>query len=168
MRDGHRSVTDELEFYLRDLPFALRRELAEKMARRVEHAKDILQAKAPVLNPANARVHTVAGQLRATVKVVRNRHSLDFEIVAGGPETTKELIRKTRYKREVKIGTDDTQNIARDPDGAGVTWDYARGDEFGTEHQPARPWFYATWHAGLKDETESGINDDIAEILGRL
>lgn len=85
-----------------------------------------------------------SGKLKGTVRVRRRRNELDLEILAGGAATTKEI--RT---------------------GSGTGYDYALATEFGNEHVAAEPWFYATWNAGLKDETAQGIADDVAEILKR-
>ena len=85
------------------------------------------------------------GATRGSVRVRRRRHELDVEILAGGAATTK----------EVRKGA------------TGTAYDYALAGEFGTEHQDAKPWFYKTWFGGLKDETASGIADDVADIVSR-
>lgn len=135
---------DLVEGWFRELPRKLQRELAGRVRTRVDRARDILADAAPVVKAENVREHVEPGALKASVQVRRKRNELDLEITAGGAQTT----------REVRAGS-------------GEAFDYAKADEFGTEHQPARPWFFSTWNAGLGEETRQGIEDDVADIVSR-
>lgn len=126
----------ELVSWFQAMPRNLQRELAGKLRRRVDSARDRLEAAAPAGE---------TGKLKSTVRVRRKRHDLDLEITAGGPETTKE-VRK----------------------GSSAEYDYAMATEFGNEHVAAKPWFYKTWHGGLRAETLEGIEADVAEVLGKV
>jgi HK97 gp10 family phage protein len=79
------------------------------------------------------------GKLRDSVKVRRRRNELDFEVTAGGDETTRE---------------------ARE--GSGVMVDYAVFTEYGTTHEEAEPFFYPTFRAreaGIREAIEDAVSD---------
>jgi HK97 gp10 family phage protein len=72
---------DDVQKYLGDLSFKLRRELATKIKEEADGLADAIKAEAPVLS----------GTLRDSVKVRRKRNELDLEVTAGGDTTTKEV-----------------------------------------------------------------------------
>lgn len=137
-------MANDLEGWFTQLPYKLRRELAGKIRSRAQNAADRIAEAAPVAKPENVREHVEPGALRDSVRVRRRRNELDLEILAGGPTTTRQ-VRK----------------------GSGTDYDYALATEFGNEHAPAQPWFFATWEGGLRDETAQGIADDVADIVRR-
>ena len=47
--------------------------------------------------------------------------------------------------------------------GSGVPNDYAENFEFGTSHQPARPFFYPTYNA-MRSEMQEAISEAINEV----
>lgn len=78
------------------------------------------------------------GRTRESVRVSRGRHDLALLVEAGGDMTTVEV-----------------------RGGSGVGFDYALAGEFGTEHQPAAPWFYPTY----RDNREA-IHNRMVERIG--
>lgn len=74
------------------------------------------------------------GHLEESCTITPGANDLEFIVQAGGEITTK--------------------------DG----YDHALGFEFGTSHQPARPFFYPTYNA-LKDDMQAEINEAVSEIL---
>jgi len=98
--------------------------------------------------------------------VVPGKNDLEFLVQAGGDLTTKFYDRGTDYERAVVIDGSSNEGVAKLPkgEGEGVGYDYALGFEFGTSKQPARPFFYSTYHA-MKDDMQDAINDAVSEIL---
>lgn len=72
---------DEVQSWLADLPFKLKRELAGRIKEQAEILADAIRAETPVRT----------GRLRASVKVRRKRNELDLEVTAGGEATSVEL-----------------------------------------------------------------------------
>ncbi len=101
-----------------------------------------------------------SGNLARSVRVVSSSDGFSYSVVAGGDLTTKEIrgASGVKYEREVKIGTDDTQNIAKKAGGKGVTYDYARATEFGTVNEAAEPFFFNTYRS-----RKSGIKKRITQ-----
>lgn len=64
------------------------------------------------------------GTLADSVRMEVGRNGDRFFVKAGGPKTTKPV-----------------------RDGASATYDYIFASEYGTAHQPARPWFFPTYRA---------------------
>ncbi|WP_061848518.1 HK97-gp10 family putative phage morphogenesis protein [Bradyrhizobium sp. DOA1] len=81
------------------------------------------------------------GHLEESCRVEPGENELEWVVLAGGPLTTKEV-------RE----------------GSGEPFDYANAMEWGTSHQPARPFFYPTYNA-MRDEMQRAIEDAINEVL---
>jgi hypothetical protein len=77
------------------------------------------------------------GALEASCVVVPGSSDLEVFVQAGGDATTNEI-------RE----------------GSGTGYDHALGFEFGNSHQPARPFFYSTYH-----ERRDGMHDAITNAL---
>jgi HK97 gp10 family phage protein len=75
------AADDEVQKYLGDLSFKLRRELATKIKEEADGLADAIKAEAPV----------DSGALRDSVKVRRKRNELELEVTAGGDATTKEI-----------------------------------------------------------------------------
>ena len=65
------------------------------------------------------------GNLQASVDVILGKRDTQISIVAGGKLTTRTT-------------------------SAGVSYDYARADEFGTREMPAKPFFFTTYRAMKK------------------
>ena len=87
------------------------------------------------------RVPERTGKLKSTIRKEPGGHDLSVVVTAGGPVTTKAIGHRT-YEREVRIGSDDTQNIAKQNDGKHLTYDYALGVEYGNKRMPAHPFFW--------------------------
>ncbi|SFJ24407.1 phage protein, HK97 gp10 family [Bradyrhizobium sp. Gha] len=81
------------------------------------------------------------GAMEASCTVAPGANDLEYIVQAGGDMTTKEV-----------------------RDGSGQPYDYAEAFEFGTSHQPARPFFWPTYQAN-KDEIHQAIEDAIGEVL---
>jgi len=127
------SPDDALQGWFKALPYKVKRDLAGRMREIAQGLADDIEDAAPELS----------GRLKRTVKVRRKRKELEFEVTAGGDETTKELRA-----------------------GSGVTYDYALASEFGTAHQEAQPWFYSTYRAreaDIREEIEDAVNDAISK-----
>ena len=113
------------------------------------HAASVpeLQAEADELVAAQkAKVHVKSGATRESIRKLQGKSDLEVLVVAGGELTTKTIGDRT-YEREVRLRSGDTQHIAKKAGGAGVTYDYALGEEFGNEHTPAHPFFYGPYRA---------------------
>jgi len=75
-----------------------------------------------------------SGEGRASIRVEKGRAPLTFFVKAGGPSTTK--------------------------DG----YDHMLGFEFGTQHQPARSFFFAPYRV-IAADIRAEIEDAVAEVL---
>jgi HK97 gp10 family phage protein len=75
------AIDDDVQRYLADLPFKVKRKLAETIKGEADRLADAIKAAAPVKT----------GALRDSVKVRRRRNELNLEVVAGGDATTKEV-----------------------------------------------------------------------------
>lgn len=64
------------------------------------------------------------GDLLDSIRAEPGGHELQVKVTAGGEKTTRPV-------RE----------------GASATYDYAMAQEFGTEHQPAHPYFWVSYRA---------------------
>ncbi|MGN6117751.1 MAG: HK97-gp10 family putative phage morphogenesis protein [Nitrobacter sp.] len=68
---------DDVQRYLKDLPFKVKRRLAQKIATEADRLANAIKAAAPVRT----------GALRDSVKVRRRKNDTDLEVVAGGSTT---------------------------------------------------------------------------------
>jgi HK97 gp10 family phage protein len=127
----------DLQDYLNSLPDKLIEPLATVIR---EQAELLSQAQKSALQSLEQSDDT--GDLEASCVVVDGATSLEVLVQAGGSATTKHV-------RE----------------GSGVNYDYAEAFEFGTSHQPARPFFYPTYH-GMRDDMQEAINNAVEEVLG--
>ncbi|ABE63269.1 Phage protein, HK97, gp10 [Nitrobacter hamburgensis X14] len=125
-----------LQAYLESLPDKLTEELAGVIR---EQAELLSAAQKQALQSFEKTEPT--GDLAASCVVVRGASDLEMLVQAGGELTTKEV-------RE----------------GSGVEYDYALGFEFGTSHQPARPFFWPTYQAH-KDGIQQAIDEAANEVL---
>jgi hypothetical protein len=83
-----------------------------------------LEAEALANAIADAAQKGATGNLKASVRVERGANDQEFFVRAGGPLTTKPV-----------------------RNGASATYDYALADEFGTQTEAARPFFFSTARA---------------------
>ncbi|WP_315833896.1 HK97 gp10 family phage protein [Bradyrhizobium prioriisuperbiae] len=148
---------DDVQSWFDELPYKLKREIATKIKEQADYLKSEIQDAAP-------RGDT--GNLAKSVVVRRKRNELDFEVTAGGDLTTKFYNRSTGYKREVVIGSGDTEGIEKQKDGSGVSYDYAMAQEYGTRDEPAQPFFYSTARR-LMPEIQSNIEDAVEEVISK-
>jgi HK97 gp10 family phage protein len=130
-------MTDDLDAYLNALPDQI-----------TEHLSGVLREQAELLSAAQRQAlqsleqsPQETGDLEQSCTVAPGQDELEFIVQAGGELTTKEV-------RE----------------GSGEPYDYAVGFEFGTSHQPARPFFYSTYNA-MKDDMQDAIDETVSEIL---
>jgi HK97 gp10 family phage protein len=145
---------EELQRYLGGMSFKLKRELATVIKQQADELAAAIKGAAPVRT----------GRLRDSVQVRRGRNTLELVVTAGGDATTTAYDRSATYRREVRIGSGDTAGIARATPGAGVTYDYSRAVEFGTEHQAAQPFFWPTYRA-RRDDIKRAIADAVDRAL---
>jgi HK97 gp10 family phage protein len=129
----------DLQDYLNSLSDKLREPLAEVI---LEQAELLSQAQKSALQ-ALEQSPDETGDLEASCVVVPGATDLEVFVQAGGTLTTKEV--RT---------------------GSGEPYDYAAGFEFGTSHQPARPFFYSTYRA-MHDDMQDAINEAINEVLDK-
>jgi HK97 gp10 family phage protein len=127
----------DLQDYLNSLPDKLREPLSEVIQ---EQAELLSQAQRGALQSLE-QAPEETGDLEASCVVVPGATDLEFLVQAGGTLTTKEV-----------------------RDGSGVPYDYAAAFEFGTSHQPARPFFYSTYNA-MRDDMQQAIADAVNEVL---
>lgn len=85
-----------------------------------------------------------SGNLVASHRVEPGRAPLRAVVRAGGPLTTRPV-----------------------RNGASATYDYALANEFGTEDQAARPWFYPTYRL-LKKQLRTAIAKRAKEAIGKV
>lgn len=89
------------------------------------------------------------GNLRKSIRKEAGKTATRVLIKAGGPLTTRRYQRAAQYVRGVVLGSGDTRGIARGGT-AGVTYDYSRAVEFGTQDNPAHPFFWPSWRLRRK------------------
>jgi len=145
-------MSDELQQWMRSADMRMKRELAGVVKAQADRLADAIRAAAPVKT----------GALRDSIRVRRTRKELRFVVTAS---VTREYARNVRYEREVAIGSGDTQGIARGTAG-GVTYDYARAVEFGSQHVPANPFFYNTARE-LADDIQAELEAAVGELISR-
>jgi len=126
----------ELEDYLNSLPDKLVEPLAAVIREQAQMLSDAQRAALQSLEQSSD-----TGDLEASCTVVDGDNDLEVFVQAGGDLTTKEV-------RE----------------GSGVSYDYAEAFEFGTSRQPARPFFYPTYHA-MRDDMKQAITDAVNEVI---
>jgi HK97 gp10 family phage protein len=132
-------MADDLDEYLNNLPDKLAEQLSALLR---EQAERLSEAQKETLRSLEQSPEET-GTLEASCVVVPGASDLEFLVQAGGDATTKEV-------RE----------------GSGVNYDYALGFEFGTSHQPARPFFYSTYEA-MKDQMQDAIDDAVNEVIDK-
>jgi HK97 gp10 family phage protein len=106
-----------------------------------EPLSEVIQEQAELLSQAQRsalqsleQAPEETGDLEASCVVVPGATDLEFLVQAGGETTTR------------------------------GEYDYAAGFEFGTSHQPARPFFYSTFNS-LRDDMQEAINNALNEVL---
>jgi hypothetical protein len=127
----------DLQDYLNSLPDKLR----EPLANVIREQADLLSAAQRQALQSLEQSPEETGDLEASCVVVPGSSDLEVFVQAGGAATTKQI-------RE----------------GSGVPYDYALAFEFGTSHQPARPFFYSSYNS-LRDQMQDAINEAVSEVL---
>jgi HK97 gp10 family phage protein len=130
-------MADDLDDYLNALPD----QLTEQLSGAVREQAERLSAAQKEALQSLEQSPDETGDLEESCTVVPGKNDLEFFVQAGGDLTTKDI-------RE----------------GSGVPYDYAVGFEFGTSHQPARPFFYSTYNA-MKDDMQDALNEAVSEVL---
>src|SRR5882762_5113845 len=130
-------MADDLDAYLNALPD----QLTEQLSDVVREQAELLSAAQRQALQSLEQAPEETGDLEDSCVVVPGKNDLEFLVQAGGDLTTKEV-------RE----------------GSGKPYDYAAGFEFGTSHQPARPFFYSTYNA-MRDDMQKAIDEAVNEVL---
>jgi HK97 gp10 family phage protein len=130
-------MADELDDYLNALPDRL----TEQLSGIVREQAELLSAAQRQALQSLEQAPDETGDLEESCTVVPGKNDLEFIVQAGGDLTTKDI-----------------------RGSSGVPYDYAVGFEFGTSHQPARPFFYSTYNA-MKDDMQDALNEAVSEIL---
>lgn len=149
---------DDVQSWFSELPYKVKRELVGKIQDEAQGLADAIEANAP----------RRSGILAGSVKVRRKRNTLDFEVTAGGDDTTKQYDRDTDYSSAVTIdGRDNSgkQKVSKG-EGEGVGYDYALASEFGTSKEEAEPFFYSTFREkkdGIQERIEQAISDAVSK-----
>lgn len=133
------SDNDDLARYLSDLPDKAREILADTVR---EQAKLLSAAQRDALRTLQQSPDET-GNLEASCVVVGGKSDVEVIVQAGGELTTREI-------RE----------------GSGHGYDYALAFEFGTSHQPARPFFYNTYNA-RKGDIQDALDQAVSEVLNK-
>lgn len=144
----------ELDRYLNGLSFKVKRELVTAIRQEADRLADAVKAAAPVKT----------GALRDSVRVRRTRNDLTLYVTAGGDATTRNYDRSTGYEREVIIDGRSNKGIAKQADGAGVSYDYSLAVEYGATDHPAEPFFYPTVRA-MEDSINANIQAAVERAL---
>lgn len=127
------SPDDDVQSWFDGLSYKVKRELAGKIKDEADGLAAAIKSEAP----------RRTGALAESVQVRRTRNTLDFEVTAGGDDTTKEIRA-----------------------GSGVNYDYALATEFGTVNQAAEPFFYPTYRE-RQDDIRQNIEDAVAAALSK-
>jgi HK97 gp10 family phage protein len=130
-------MADDLDAFLDALPD----KIAEQLSPVIREQAELLSAAQRQALQSLEQAPEETGDLEDSCVVVPGKNELEYLVQAGGELTTKEV-------RE----------------SSGEPYDYAEGFEFGTSHQPARPFFYSTYHA-MRDDMQTAINEAVSEIL---
>ena len=129
-------MTDEIDDHFDALLDRLKRDLAPVIR---EQADLLSQAQRAALQQLEQSPDET-GNLEASCTVAPGAHELEFIVQAGGDATTD----------EVRAGS-------------GEDFDYGAAFEFGTSHQPARPFFYSTYNA-MRADMQRTINEAAIEV----
>lgn len=104
--------------------------------------KEIHVAADRMVQQMKASVPVDSGDLKESIRKedVSTPTWIRVRVEVGGEKTTRQIGTRT-YDREVSLGSGDTAGRKKTRGGKGVTYDYARAIEFGTEHQGPQPFF---------------------------
>lgn len=130
-------TADELQDYLESLPDKVEQNVADVLQ---EQARQLSDAQRTALQ-AQLQPPEETGHLEQSLRVETGDDPLDVHVVAGGDLTMTEV--RT---------------------GSGEPWDRALGFEFGTSHQPARPFFWNTYRA-MKPDIDDAINQTVEKAI---
>ncbi|MBN8976149.1 MAG: hypothetical protein J0I08_06700 [Rhizobiales bacterium] len=130
-------MADDLDAYLKSLPDKIAAEIGGAIK---EQAERLSAAQRQALEALETDPEET-GDLAASCRVEPGDNPLEYVVMAGGEQTTKEV-----------------------RGGSGVPYDYALGFEFGTSHQAAKPFFWPTYRS-LREDMKNEINDAIGKAL---
>ncbi|AWO91938.1 MULTISPECIES: hypothetical protein [Bradyrhizobium] len=129
-------MADDLDDYLNSLPDKITEHLSDVLREQAFRLSDAQRAALRALEQSPE-----TGALEASCTVAAGANDLEYFVEAGGDMTSKEV-------RE----------------GSGQPYDYSLGFEFGTSHQPARPFFFNTYEA-MRGDMQQAIDDAVSEVL---
>lgn len=130
-------MADDLDGYFDSLPDKIHAPLSAVIREQAEELSSAQQSALKALEQSPEET----GALEASCVVVDGSSDLEVFVQAGGDATTNEI-------RE----------------GSGIGYDHALGFEFGNSHQPARPFFYSTYHE-RRDQMRDAITNALTEAL---
>ena len=130
-------MADDLDGYFDSLADTIRAPLAAVIREQAEELSAAQQSALKALEQAPDET----GALEASCVVVDGATNLEVFVQAGGDATTNEI-------RE----------------GSGIDYDHALGFEYGNSRQPARSFFYSTYHE-RRDQMRGAITDALTEAL---
>lgn len=125
----------------------------QKLQRRLAAVpKEIRKAVRPIVDKSADDMVTMArrfapradGVLEASIKNEPGAHELERLVVAGGETTTVAYTGRGNYRREVTIGQGSNRGISKGGN-AGVSYDYALAQEYGTQDHPPQPFFWPAY-----------------------
>ena len=132
-------MADDLDTYLDGLSDDIVEQLSDAIREQAQLLSDTQRNALRSLEQSPDKT----GHLEASCVVVPGDNPLEFIVQAGGDLTTGEV-----------------------RDGSGEDFDYGAAFEFGTSHQPARPFFYPTYNA-MRGDMQQAINDAIDQALNK-
>ncbi|WP_316394944.1 HK97-gp10 family putative phage morphogenesis protein [Bradyrhizobium sp. 33ap4] len=131
------SDQDDFDAWLQALPDKLEAHLSDVVREQAEQLSDAQRRALQSLEQSPDET----GHLEESCTVVRGNEPTEWVVVAGGDLTTGEV-------RE----------------GSGVPYDYSEAFEFGSSHQPARPFFWPTYRA-RKDDINEALQNAVNEVI---
>lgn len=130
-------MANDLDDYLNSLTDKVADEISDAIRQQAERLSTAQRSALQSLEQAPDE----SGNLEASCVAVPGEDNLEFIVQAGGELTTTEV--RT---------------------GSGEPFDYALAFEFGSKHQPARPFFFPTYNA-MRDDMQNEINEAIGKAL---
>lgn len=151
------SPDDDLQRWFDRLPYKVKRDLARKIKTEADGLAEAIDAVAP---------RGPTGNLAISVKVRRKKNDLDLEVTAGGDLTTKTYGRSIDYDSAVVVdGRDNSGKVkVAKGGGAGVEYDYALANEYGTAEMDAQPFFWPTYRDRAPQIREN-IEEAVVEAI---
>jgi len=130
-------MADDLDGYLQSLPDRV----TDQISGVIKHQAERLSKAQKHALQSFEQAPSESGSLEASCRAEPGESPLEFIVKAGGDQTTTEV-----------------------RSGSGEEFDYGLAFEFGTKHQPARPFFFPTYNA-MRDDMQREINEAIGKAL---